>query len=454
MGGNQPALTLRGVPSATSTGAFPSEAPAMRTPSASAPAAKIPSALDTQTANDTAMQSQLAKGSGISQIANPYARNALRGVNVLGDVASAFIPQIGMAMRAIPGTEEHHNMLVGRNQRAMGQDQAEAAQQATTAKTQAETGAIPAETDLKKAQTEKALHPTPDKPESPEQVIAGIMNEDLDKGVKPGDDPRIGQASDVITGLHPEPKVPVTPEKSADIKDFLDANKLPDTPANREKARTAIANRGKQEPGSYMPLYDEKGHVTGAWDPKTGRVQKTPQELPGNTAQGHGIQEKSAGAATKEAQPYQQMVDNAAQAHQLADMAGKGNASADVDLVLEFFKMMRGTGGANIRFTQQEQNLILGARNAGNALMAVGQKVVGEGQPLTPEQRANMVAVIDMHGKAAQAHLDGMKQGAAGQGGGQGSGAQGGSTIRARDPQGKLHEAPAGTALPAGWKPE
>jgi hypothetical protein len=28
------------------------------------------------------------------------------------------------------------------------------------------------------------------------------------------------------------------------------------------------------------------------------------------------------------------------------------------------------------------------------------------------------------------------------------------SMIRARDPQGKLHEAPAGTALPAGWKPE
>ncbi len=27
-------------------------------------------------------------------------------------------------------------------------------------------------------------------------------------------------------------------------------------------------------------------------------------------------------------------------------------------------------------------------------------------------------------------------------------------TIRARDPQGKLHEAPAGTALPAGWKQE
>jgi hypothetical protein len=29
-----------------------------------------------------------------------------------------------------------------------------------------------------------------------------------------------------------------------------------------------------------------------------------------------------------------------------------------------------------------------------------------------------------------------------------------GGAIRARDPQGRLHEAPAGTALPAGWKAE
>lgn len=33
-------------------------------------------------------------------------------------------------------------------------------------------------------------------------------------------------------------------------------------------------------------------------------------------------------------------------------------------------------------------------------------------------------------------------------------GASGAKTIRARDPQGKLHEAPAGTPLPAGWKLE
>jgi len=42
---------------------------------------------------------------------------------------------------------------------------------------------------------------------------------------------------------------------------------------------------------------------------------------------------------------------------------------------------------------------------------------------------------------------------AAGGGGTQQGGAQGGS-IYARDPQGKLHQAPAGTPLPQGWKVE
>lgn len=54
-----------------------------------------------------------------------------------------------------------------------------------------------------------------------------------------------------------------------------------------------------------------------------------------------------------------------------------------------------------------------------------------------------------------QADIDAIKGrlGAKPNGATQGGGNQGG-TIRARDPQGKLHEAPAGTPLPQGWKAE
>jgi hypothetical protein len=66
---------------------------------------------------------------------------------------------------------------------------------------------------------------------------------------------------------------------------------------------------------------------------------------------------------------------------------------------------MRGQGGS-IRFTQQEQQMILGARNTGQDLTAVAQKVLGGGQPLTPDQRDKMVKVIDMHANVAKQAID------------------------------------------------
>lgn len=80
--------------------------------------------------------------------------------------------------------------------------------------------------------------------------------------------------------------------KDEDIGDYLDAHKLEDTPANRETARTAIANRGKSEPGNFMPLYDDKGKISGAWDPKSGRIITAPG-LPGNTLQGRAVEQKA-----------------------------------------------------------------------------------------------------------------------------------------------------------------
>lgn len=82
-------------------------------------------------------------GSGISQIKNPWARNSLRGLNILGGTVAPGL------MSRLPGTEEHHNQLVNRQQGRLNEDlgvqQKEATtagQQATTEHTQAETNAI------------------------------------------------------------------------------------------------------------------------------------------------------------------------------------------------------------------------------------------------------------------------------------------------------------------------
>jgi hypothetical protein len=192
--------------------------------------------------------------------------------------------------------------------------------------------------------------------------------------------------------------------------------------AAEKRARIAA----EKESGSYMPLYDEKGHVTGAWNPKTGHVNKSPDALPGTTSQGQTIANKGAEQQAKALKPYQDVLDAREEAHNLAKMADAGNAEADVNLALSYFKVMKGAAGSGVRFTQQESNLIMKSREMGQDLEAVGQKVIGSGQPFTPDQRKKVVQVIDMHAEAAQNAINRLSQGGGGApaGGGDSQGIQ------------------------------
>lgn len=309
--------------------------------------------------------------------------------NIAGDI---FAPG---TMALIPGTQLHNDIAHSNLESELGQS-AEAGSKAQ--QDQANLEHTQAETDALKNPKAK------DKEEEWDVVpnFAGPNGEPILK------EKNSGQMK-FATGL-PGATSTKTPQKPDNPEQqFVDEYQKAHPGSSVADAQRAFKkNDTVNEPGNFMPLYDGTGRVTGAWDPKSGRIVKPP-DAAGTTTGGHAIADKAASAATKEAQPYQQMVDNATEAHNLADMATKGNAPADVDLVLSFFKMMKGMGGAGVRFTKQEQDLILGARSAGQGLVAIGQKVIGEGQPLTPEQRTNMVAVMDLHAKAAQQHLDSMK---------------------------------------------
>jgi hypothetical protein len=62
-------------------------------------------------------QQLLEKGSGIHQIQNPFLRGLAETGNVIGHLAAPGL------MRAIPGTEEHHQNLLADNAREIGQSQ-------------------------------------------------------------------------------------------------------------------------------------------------------------------------------------------------------------------------------------------------------------------------------------------------------------------------------------------
>lgn len=158
--------------------------------------------------------------------------------------------------------------------------------------------------------------------------------------------------------------------------------------------------------GQTMMVPDGKGGMTAT-------TVKPGDTVPAGTTTTAGMAmdaRANAAGATKEAKAAQSIVDEADLAHQAAQEAANGNAEGDVDLMLSFFKTMKGSSGAGIRFTQQEQNLIKGARSSGQDLMAIGQKVIGSGQSLTPTQRENVLRIIDLHANAAKNHLNNGQQ--------------------------------------------
>jgi hypothetical protein len=223
---SNPALTLRGVPSGQTPPMGSSESlensaakiPAqMGTSLRNATQPDAPSPLQKQTTIDRAQQSNLDKGSGISQIASPVARNTLRGVNVLGSVAGAVFPQIHSVMRAIPGTEEHHQKLVGQNNQAIAGDEGQAKEQAVTQHEQAQTEAIPAETGLKEAQTNALNNPEPKPKDEKWSEFAGFTDNDGTPLMREENSGQVVRASDKKQPIGFKPSKPDAPFQTREI---------------------------------------------------------------------------------------------------------------------------------------------------------------------------------------------------------------------------------------------
>jgi hypothetical protein len=286
-----------------------------------------------------------------------------------------------------------------------------------------QTNAAEQEAPLKQAQTREAnvnadvkLNPQVKPKEENWKVVPGVqgpngepMQEEQNSGQM-----RVAPGGASVTEKNAKPS-----EVDKDVSDYLASKGLPNTPANREKARESRAARDRPPAqGSFMPLYGKDGQVVGAWNPANGQVQHAPA-LPGTTAAGVGQQDKAAAAVDKKIAPYKAVVDEAEQAAALKDMGDKGNAEADVGLALTFFKAMRSgtTGGSGIRFTQQENNLIMNSRNLWGTLEVKGNQLLSNGQPLSREQRKEIFDVSTVYRDAAQRHIQ-EAQGGGPQGGG------------------------------------
>lgn len=327
----------------------------------------------------------------------------LHGLAVAGNVVgSIFEPGL---MHQIPGTMAYRNDTrtnVNRDLATLNQeDLSDASSQAATAKTTAETAGLPEEQSDKHNLSDAATRHMNDEANLLEHPLPEYEIHDTVSGPL-FVNKKTGQAQHLsVDGQPIGPKIQtktvqleVGGKPHQVLVNESDGTPIKDLGESGVKAPVTNINSGTwalEEDGSGKPVL---------FNSKTGKTEAAPN-----------IQKP--GTASKANAPYQALIDEAAQAHQLADMAEAGNAPADVDLALSFFKTMRGAGGAGIRFTQAEQNLIMGARSTAGDIEGVAQKVLGGGQKFTPEQRANILNVIDLHAQAAQKHLAGSVGGGA-----------------------------------------
>ena len=117
---------------------------------------------------------------------------------------------------------------------------------------------------------------------------------------------------------------------------------------------------------------------------------------------------------------------------------GQFTGPKDEALLEAFFEVAKPSSG--FRMSQPQIDMLMKARSWMESAEGVAYHAKN-GVWFPPGQRQNIVDAMEARA-ASKAPRSGGQSG------------QGGATIRARDAQGKLHEAPAGTALPAGWKLE
>lgn len=356
--------TMRGLPPATpalgSTEDLESRAAASRL---HAPLTAQPSALETRTAGDEAELQRLQKtGSGISQIKNPVARYALRGLETAGNVLAP------RSLAMIPGTELHHNALVGQATGRIGEDVKQAQQEATTAKTGADTEEAQARTGLVKAQTEVARNPktglTPE-----ETTIHDLM---AGENGQPRMNPETGkpytylEAYQAVNQAKQDVK-PVKPER-------------PDTPEQQfidEYQRVHKGSTVAQAVAAYAAA-TQKPEKPGAGNARSDKSYSYNNDK-----------------LDKLGKPIE---DSVARMGRLRESLAQNSPQADALVAPELLTVMAGGAGSGLRMNEAEISRVVGGRSKWESLKAsINQWQLDptKANSITPEQRQQIRALVD-----------------------------------------------------------
>ncbi len=311
----------------------------------------------------------MGTGSGISQIKNPFLHGLAEVGNTIGGIVAPGL------MRAIPGTEEHHQLLLARNSNQLGQDIGNAEKEAQTSATQQEVPLRQAQTQHEQAETTALENPQPKAKEehwtvSPEYT--GPNGEPVEVEQNSG---QMRLAGANVPSIKRVEKTTPPKELTADndLKNqILAASEAGDTakvkvlqqrlkdlnPQAEQRFTFQVGEAGKKESkSSDANVEKEYTYHRNKWD----------KDLQTYNAQFEKLQEAQS-------------------------MVGKG-AMGDAIGTIKSLSGLASGAGSGVRITQAELNSIAGARGVGGDFDAWLQKF-GTGAKITPQQEQQLKAVL------------------------------------------------------------
>lgn len=376
----------------------------------------------------------------------PFFSRAERGINnpflktlaEVGDVAgSAILPGV---TSMIPGTRlnqergENRELAQQKEQAGIGKTTAD------TAKETEETKELPDKAALERAQAAEATHKAQEQSKiDPQQGYAAAITDAIQRGVDPATDPHVQAWAKGINDVKVQQQKPDAPEQQ-----FVDEYQKTHPGASIADAQRAFvinhqAPQQPQRPQQQLAV----GPDGTVMELKPG--MKIPQGS--KTMTGDLAGPKATADEERRADLAKNMNENLDQFEEILkrrpDLFGK------VAGRLTTGKQMLGTDDPDVA-TLKGLKEWFGMASVGAHAMRNAQHVITaadavfNGYKNSPEATEAAIKAARASVKTFQNDVDSKT----------GSNQQGGEMIRARDPQGKLHEAPKGTALPKGWNPE
>lgn len=345
-----PAAALRGLPSPMGS-TEDLEARGLAAKLSPAPVAAPSAVAQRKDRADAELARLESTGSGISQIKNPFARTALRGLETIG---SAIAPR---QTSMIPGTELHHERLIGQQQGLLRNDLSEEAAEANLGKTGADSEEAQARTKNINAQTDALKNP------------------------KTGLTPEETTIHDLMTGENGQPRVnPATGKPYSYLEAYTAVNSA------KESVKPTKPDTPEQQ---FIDDYQQTHKGASISDAvKAYTLATTRPEKPGAA---FARSDKSYAYNNNKLDAMAKPIEDAeARMGRLRESLAQNTPQADALIAPELLTIMAGGAGSGLRMNEAEISRVVGGRSKWQSLQAAvnqWQLDPKKANSITPEQR-------------------------------------------------------------------